>query len=220
MTWMTRHIHHSMQNRLLPVILLALSLSPLVPGADSDPAPVQPAPAEPSPAETFASRVLRSQILPAEVQYQAGAYTDQDGNGIGEYGLFPEMSGMNTVVGGFTLQLLEPMYKAAEPVVFGYHFKIVLPASQTTALSSAADGKRPLLDATKDLAAIYLQCQHWICYAWPVDGKGLVFAINQTGNVYSRPSGPKPPEWNDLMANGDWKAPVSLSAWTMVSVHH
>ena len=173
-----------------------------------------------SPTEQAVYKTLRTQILVAEVQFQAGGYIDQLGNGIGAYGLFPEMSGMYPV--GDRKETLNylPDFKATEPVVGGYHYKIFLPASISTALTSVVDGKRPLLDANKDADAIALQSHYWICYAWPVDGKERVFTINQSGNIFYRAPAAQPPVWNDLMGGGDWKADVSAPTWVQVPIQH
>ncbi|MBA3685549.1 MAG: hypothetical protein H0W72_09970 [Planctomycetes bacterium] len=146
--------------------------------------------------------ILKSGVLPAMVQFQAGGYTDQDGNGLGEYGLFPQMSGAHPV-GGITLNLLAPAFAVAEPVIDGYRFRAYLPAGPDSALTSAADGDRPLLAAGPGVS---LQEQCWIVYAWPDESEGDIFVINQTGNVFVRPWDGTAPEWHALYGKKDWAA--------------
>ncbi len=81
--------------------------------------------------EAAAAAALKSRILPAQVQFQAGQYLDQDGNGVGEYatwiGLgaghtFPFMSGWTPRGIGMPLNLLPPDFNAPNPCVGGYCF--------------------------------------------------------------------------------------------------
>jgi RNA polymerase sigma factor (sigma-70 family) len=170
---------------------------------DNPPAPVANQ-AELSQNEMAAATALRSGVLPAMVQYQAAEYVDQSGNGIGQYGLFPEMTGKiayNNVV----VQLIAPVFGVTEPVVVGYHFKIYLPAGANSAMTSNADGSRTFLDKVKDAEAIDLQSHYWRCYAWPDSGTGLEFVIDQTSILYARPYSGSAPAWNAINPEGGWK---------------
>jgi prepilin-type N-terminal cleavage/methylation domain-containing protein len=121
--------------------------------------------------EAAAATALKSGILPAEVQFQAGAYQDSDGNGLGEYAIsnglgvgkaFPLMSGATTTQGGITLNLLAPTYQFASPQISGYRFN------------------DPLSEASS-------QERVWGIITQPLDsnqGRRL-FAINQAGNIYA-----------------------------------
>jgi prepilin-type N-terminal cleavage/methylation domain-containing protein len=121
--------------------------------------------------EAASATALKSGILPAEVQFQAGAYLDADGNGLGEYatstGLtagktFPLLSGGTTTTGGITLNLLAPTYQSSTPSISGYKF--------TDPISQASSQERV-----------------WGVITQPLDsnqGRRL-FAINQAGNIYA-----------------------------------
>jgi prepilin-type N-terminal cleavage/methylation domain-containing protein len=121
--------------------------------------------------EAAAATALKSGILPAQVQFQAGAYLDADGNGLGEYatsnGLtagksFPLLSGQNTTTGGVTLNLLAPTYQNSTPAISGYKFN------------------DPISEASS-------QERVWGVITQPLDsnqGRRL-FAINQAGNIYA-----------------------------------
>lgn len=146
--------------------------------------------------------MLKAGVFPAMVQFQAGGYTDQDGNGLGEYGLFPQMSGAHQV-GGITLSLLAPAFAVAEPVIDGYRFRAYLPAGPDSALTSGADGDRPLLEAGP---GVTLQERYWLAYAWPEESEGDIFVINQSGNVFVRPWEGTVPEWHALYGKKDWTA--------------
>jgi prepilin-type N-terminal cleavage/methylation domain-containing protein len=121
--------------------------------------------------EAAAATALKSGILPAEVQFQAGAYQDADGNGLGEYAVsnglgagksFPLLSGATTTTGGVTLNLLAPTYQAANPSISGYKFND--PASENSS-----------------------QERVWGVINQPLDqNQGRrIFAINQAGNIYA-----------------------------------
>jgi prepilin-type N-terminal cleavage/methylation domain-containing protein len=129
--------------------------------------------------EAAAATALKSGILPAEVQFQAGAYQDSDGNGLGEYAVsnglgsnlaFPLMSGATTTTGGVTLNLLAPTYQAGSPQISGYKFR------------------DPLSEASS-------QERVWGVITQPLDqNQGRrIFAINQAGNIYA--STPNVAKW-------------------------
>ena len=123
--------------------------------------------------EAASATALKSGILPAQVQFQAGAYIDTDGNGLGEYatstsssigtgGSFPFMSGATTTSGGVTLNLLAPTYQSSTPHISGYQFDD--PISQFSS-----------------------QERVWGVMTQPLDSNQgrRVFAINQAGNIYA-----------------------------------
>ncbi len=146
--------------------------------------------------EAAGASTLRSGMLPAQIQFQAGAYCDLDGNGIGTYAVNGIISGTtnpynclcgNTTVGtSITLNLLPPAYgytggtgytaalatgSAATvlwPTISGYFFKT--PVTQTTpAGTSDGSGERT-----------------WGVLCGPLDDNQgrRWFSINQAGNVY------------------------------------
>lgn len=150
--------------------------------------------------ESAAAATLKSGVMPAMVQFQAGAYVDADGDGIGEYSApFPVLSGVEPIQ-GVTLRLLAPTFNQVVPQVSGYRYYLFWPTAQDAA-------SRELL---ADVAAgADLRERYWVAYAVPVDpGQGRrIFAVNQAGMVYALPPSPGPfaePQWNDLMNGGTW----------------
>ncbi len=134
--------------------------------------------------ESAAAAALKSGLLPAEVQFQAGGYSDADGNGIGTYCVvggsgvaaapYSTLSG-STAINAITLTLLAPSYAGASPVVSGYIFKQPITSNPpNTGTPSDGSGERA-----------------WGVICYPADdtqGRRF-FGINQAGNVYSsRPS--------------------------------
>jgi hypothetical protein len=186
---------------------LLLAVATLAPAMAADPA------APDTVAEITAVVTLKSQILPAEVQFEAGVYVDEDGNGIGEYGFISEMCGRVKVQQTTTLNFLGPVFQTVENGVSGYHYAVFLPDGEHQALAEPFPGKR-----ADDPAAVGLREHQWIAYAWPVDrNQGQqVFVINDQGVVYaSHPADPTAaPAWNALMGGGDhgWKDKVG-SEW-------
>jgi len=121
--------------------------------------------------EAASATALKSGILPAEVQFQAGAYQDSDGNGLGEYAVsnglgvgksFRLMSGATTTAGGITLNLLAPTYQFATPSISGYEF-------------------------TDPQSEVSSQERVWGVITQPLDSNQgrRIFAINQAGNIYA-----------------------------------
>jgi type II secretory pathway pseudopilin PulG len=114
--------------------------------------------------EAAAAVTLKSGIFPAQVQFQAGAYLDSDGNGVGEYsGDLREMAG-GIPAGSpleVKLQLLDQRFNGEPPVrVGGYRY----------ATHAFGEGG-------------------FVAYAWPVDrdqGRRC-FAITTAGAVTARP---------------------------------
>ena len=147
--------------------------------------------------------VLRSQIFPAQVQFQAGTYNDQDGDGIGEYALLSELAGRRTV-SGKTLGLLSgPLAKGA--TVDGYAYAIYLPAGETRV---AEDGKKEDRAAVKGNADA--QEEAFIAYAWPVRTKeGRMYALLADGTVHSAPYTGTAPVWNAAFDGKGWKDVVT-----------
>jgi prepilin-type N-terminal cleavage/methylation domain-containing protein len=123
--------------------------------------------------EAAAATALKSGLLPAEVQFQAGCYVNNENDGLGDYATATDpgignhesyklMSGITPTLGGINLSLLSPAYQAAIPVISGYQF-----------------------DDPVSAPAMYQRC--WGVITQPVDqnqGRRL-FAINQAGNIYA-----------------------------------
>jgi type IV pilus assembly protein PilA len=133
--------------------------------------------------ESAAAAALKSGMTPAQVQFQAGTYSDIDNNGVGAYCVvgasgvtispYDALSGQ-VAVGGVTLTFLPPSFRGALPTVSGYYFKS--PSSSQGNPTATSDG-----DAERVWAVL--------CYPSDNNQGRRFFAINQAGNVYaSKPS--------------------------------
>ena len=149
--------------------------------------------------EAAAPTALKSGVFPAQIQFQAGGYIDDNGNGIGDFGFFSEMSGAKVGENGLTLALLPAEWNEPTPLIHGYRFAIFLPDDRGGAVDSP-DGRRTV----KGPAETY-----FIAYAWPdEEGNGRqMFAITQAGTVFSSAWDGQPPAWNALWGGGS-------STWT------
>ena len=155
-----------------------------------------------------ATATLKSSIFPAQVQFQVGAYVDNDGNGRGAYGTLPELGGLAPINHqGKNLNLITP--KLASGVDQGWAYQVYLPLGDNDAISgNEGDGVRPVEATHID------QETRFVCYAWPADAfAGLMFAIDATGTVYSAPftGGMGMPEWYALYGEPTWSG---TPVWT------
>ncbi len=148
--------------------------------------------------------LLRSGVFPAQIQFQAGAYVDQNGDNIGEYGFLAEMAG-GAITGQpdtLKLSLLPEVWNATQPSVHGYRFSCWLPDGKGGALGTS-DGLR-----AQNAAAAKAQSERFVVYAWSTDQANLpVYALTQTGTIYSSTDvtlGANGPAWNALFAGGGW----------------
>lgn len=113
--------------------------------------------------EAAAFATLRSGIFPAQIQFQAGAYRDADGDGRGEYS--PDLRELaGGAIPGFraTLSLLPAAFNAEHPVVRGYAY------------------------ATHELGET-----GFVAYAWPEkpgETGTVVLAVMASGMVWRRPA--------------------------------
>lgn len=159
--------------------------------------------------EPAAVATLKSGIFVSQVQFQANWTTtspilDQDGNGIGEYGLLSEISGRRGVGGKGTGEIRFLSGPLAEnDVANKYRFAIFLPDGKGGAIPEPAEkGPRKLLgkDAAKE------QERHFVAYAWPdePDISKRMFAITETGQLLCAPWEGKPPEWNAVFGGKGW----------------
>jgi hypothetical protein len=156
-------------------------------------------------AEVTVVQLLRSGVFPAQIQFQAGAYVDQDGDNIGEYGFLAEMAG-GAITGQpdtLKLSLLPEVWNTAQPTVHGYRFACWLPDGKGGALG-AGDGLR-----AQNAAAAKAQSERFLVYAWsPGDADKPVYALTHTGAIYSHtgvPIGTNGPAWNALFGGGGWE---------------
>ncbi len=153
--------------------------------------------------EVQAVSELKTTILPAEVKFQAALYLDQDGNGVGEYGLLSELGGARTVAGAPALSLVGPDLAAGS--ANGYHFAVYLPDADGAMLQESDDISEA---RTKDEKAASLQEHHWVAYAWPEDDHGgkRMFAITPDGVVRQALFLGDPPVWSDVFGGAGWDA--------------
>lgn len=149
--------------------------------------------------------LLRSGVFPAQIQFQAGAYVDQNGDNIGEYGFLAEMAG-GAITGQpdtLKLSLLPEAWNATQPSVHGYRFSCWLPDGKGGALA-ASDGLR-----AQNAAAAKAQSERFVVYAWSADDASKpVYALTQTGTIYSNtgvPVGAHGPAWNALFDGAGWE---------------
>jgi hypothetical protein len=159
--------------------------------------------------EAAAVATLKSGILPAEVQFQAGGYMDQDGNGIGEYGLLTELGGVRPVTGAPALNLVNE--EVAKGEANGYHFVVYLPDAAGAALAEPEDqsAARPA-----DAKAATAQERHWVAYAWPEDETGKrMFAMTEDGVVRVAPYLGDAPGWADVFGGDGWEAKPTWEAY-------
>ncbi len=131
--------------------------------------------------ETAALATMRT-IVSAQTQFKATGRADENDNGIGEFGYFPELAGGRAVRDGARLAppVLATAFRSNQitgrVIRSGYHFLIALPTD--TAFGVDLQGI-DLVDA--DLAETT-----WLCYAWPADHGNTgnrSFFVNQTGDI-------------------------------------
>jgi hypothetical protein len=135
--------------------------------------------------ETAAIATLRS-LLAAQAAFQTKARADDNGNGVGEFGTFAEMSAAVGVRGGTPIAppVLSTGFRevnaSGEIVKHGYQFALYLPDPNGDGLAEVPGGGPPAgIDA--DLAETT-----WCCYAWPsVYGNSgrRTFYVSQAGDL-------------------------------------
>jgi hypothetical protein len=159
--------------------------------------------------EAAASATLKSGIFPAQVQFQAGAYMDQDLDNIGEYGTLAELSGRlktSRIEAGSLRLLTGPL--ADGDSASGYRYRMYLPDGKGGALTSDDQAR------TADAAASNAQERAFACYAWPqsTDTGRRMFVLTADGQVRSLPWDGQEPAWNASLPGG-WDAPASWPVW-------
>lgn len=164
--------------------------------------------------ESAAATTLKSGVLPAQMQFQAGNYMDQDKDGSGEYGFFQELAG-GPIAGqpaDKTVKLMMPgeVFNTPEPERNGYRYTIYLPDGQGGAVTERLGVRQP------NAAAADAQERQFVVYAWPTDrSQGRkVFALTNDGNVRRAPGNAdgEAPQWNALFG-GDDKGWADAPAW-------
>ncbi len=130
--------------------------------------------------------------------FRQQAEVDQNGNGLGEYGLLGEMAG-EIALRPATARTAQPAYIAphyktagsagnGNATRSGYHYRIYLASSPTSAGDDAALGGTPQTGGkAADPAAVALQERHFALYAWPAEPRpgARAFFVNEVGEVYA-----------------------------------
>ena len=134
-----------------------------------------------------AARSSLKTVHAAQVTYQSGAYSDADGDGLGEAGGLRQlvaqgMLGEEFVAGGS---------------VNGYRFAIWIPDGRGAAVQSSAELP---VDACKDAE------RYFIAYAWPQaygDSGRKIFAVTHHGMVLQAPLDTQgEPAWDAALGSG------------------
>ena len=145
----------------------------------------------------IAAHGIMATLIASQAQFKGACVVDQDGDGVGEYGFFQELSGTSTPrtaanqmptdvrLGEYINEALGNVTAEGIATRHGYHFKIFLPSGDGTPIGETA----PLsFGNTKDADG---QEQAFICYAWPVRYGGFgvntskkSYVVNQNGNVF------------------------------------
>ncbi len=140
--------------------------------------------------ETAAIGTLTT-LRTVQAQFQQAVVVDQNGNGIGEYGLFQELSGQEVprgatgarTPGEFISQELGAVDANGIATKAGYMFLIFMPADGVgPCVSEGAIDLALTVPANADEQEV-----RWCCYAWPVsrtETGNRAFCVNQTGTVY------------------------------------
>lgn len=155
--------------------------------------------------EGKAIETLAAVLFPAEFQFQGGAYVDQDGDGVGEYGTFAELVGAAAPPGRAQAEATAHGF-APDGTRGGFRFAVYLPDAAGKALQADKDARKA------DKAAADSQERSFVIYAWPVDqaASTRAFAVDQSGVVYEAPYTGKVPVWNDLYGGQGWDG---VPAW-------
>lgn len=140
--------------------------------------------------ETAAIGTLTT-LRTVQAQFQQALVVDQNGNGIGEYGLFQELSGQEIprgavgarTPGEFISQELGAVDALGIATKAGYFYLIFLPADGVG--PAVSEG---VIDLAIEVAADADEQEvRWCCYAWPssrTETGNRTFVVNQTGTVY------------------------------------
>lgn len=161
--------------------------------------------------ESEVAAILKSTLFPAEIQFQSGCYVDQDGDGIGEFGLLDELAGLRPTGKAPTgsIKLVPAELVNGQD---GYQFTVYLPAAQDGCIDEPDEQNeaRPA-----DAAAAKAQARRFVAYAWPEadNSGGRIFAITQEGTVYVADHDHGIPAWDALFGQKDWAAKPVWKRW-------
>lgn len=123
-------------------------------------------------ANEAAVEALLHDLVLAQARFQARARSDDDGDGVGEYGSLGELAGFVAVHGGARLDPpLLPQLDQGDRGRYehmGYFLRVHLAADDTDLEETA-----------------------WCCYAWPVQpGAGRTYFVNQLGDILANEESP------------------------------
>lgn len=158
---------------------------------------------QPPPEPVGGAALLRSAIFPAEMQFQAGGYVDQDHDGTGEFAFLGELGGV-VPVGGRSLALIDRTLASDEHAEWAV--AIFLPDGEGGVASGDDDGA----PRQGSPAAADLQERRFVAYAWPRHSrKGMMLAITEAGTLYAAPYEGEEPGFDSLFGGQGWdSAPV------------
>jgi len=138
--------------------------------------------------ETSAISNLRN-VSGSQDQFRAACVVDEDGDGLGEYGTFADLSGAAAPRGRDTVlspHVLSGAFRTrsllGEVSRSGYQFRLWLPVNDGTFVSEARSN---IGVGVLDPAAAETR---WRCYSWPgmYDRSGLrTFYVDQTGDIWA-----------------------------------
>ncbi len=127
-------------------------------------------------------------ITSAQAQFQASALADEDRDGLGEYGMFAELSAA-LPVRGTERPISPPVLSGAFQLVDGqgtvfrssYRYRIFLPGPDGRPVGEAADGGVPSGELDPDLAELA-----WFCVVQPVwidAARSWSYLVTESGDI-------------------------------------
>ncbi|MHC4939838.1 MAG: DUF2950 family protein [Planctomycetota bacterium] len=162
--------------------------------------------------ETAAIATLRN-IISAQAQFQTTARVDENNNGVGEYGVFGELSGAVGVRGGNVLNppVLSTAFRAVtangQVSRSGYLYAMYLPLPNGQGQPESGGGGVPALTVDADIAETT-----WCAYAWPANYGNTgnrTFFVNQGGDITAT----EDPAYSGPGAPGDANVPAAFAAF-------
>jgi len=165
--------------------------------------------------EANAAQTLKSTIFPAQIQFQSGVYMDQDGDGVGEFGLLDELSGERPT-GRAAAGTIKLVPAELEEDTQAYCYFVYLPSADGSTVEAPEEKTEA---RAANAAAAKAQARRFVAYAWPADetAGGKQFAITQAGIVYVSPYTGGVPTWNALFDNGTWETEPTWPQWKAAS---
>lgn len=161
--------------------------------------------------ETPVVDILRNVIFPAEMRFQAARHCDQDGDGIGEFGLLDELAGLRPTgrVAAGTVTLVPGDLLTGH---LGHEFFVYLPAADG---GTVEEPEQKAEARPADAIAAKAQARRFVAYAWPtsVEAGERVFAITQEGTVHVAPHAGGTPNWNALFGGKGWETKPVWEVW-------